>query len=77
VDCLLIPLEGGPAVTLEAGDLRIWVGSTMTAMTAMRDPRRGQAITSSSWTGSAEKADERAVPASRSSPFRQFYGLSP
>jgi hypothetical protein len=28
--------------------LRIWVGSVMTAMTDMRDPHRGQAITSSS-----------------------------
>jgi hypothetical protein len=28
--------------------LRIWVGSVMTAMTDIRDPQRGQTMTSSS-----------------------------
>ena len=37
--------------------LRIWVGSVMTAMTAMREPHRGQAMMSSSWTLASSRAD--------------------
>jgi hypothetical protein len=37
--------------------LWIWVGSVMTAMTAMREPHRGQAMMSSSWTLASSRAD--------------------
>jgi len=42
--------------------VRIWAGSTMTAMSGMRDPQRGQAMTSSAWTliGSCAQAFLRA-----------------
>jgi hypothetical protein len=36
--------------------VRIWAGSTMTAMSGMRDPQRGQAMTSISWTLASSRA---------------------
>jgi hypothetical protein len=34
----------------------IWAGSMTTAMTDMRDPQRGQAMTSSAWTLASSRA---------------------
>ena len=36
--------------------LRIWAGSVMTAMTAIRDPQRGQARTSIAWSLASSRA---------------------
>ena len=50
--------------------LRIWAGSVITAMTAIRDPQRGQAITSSSWTLDSSRAQalrQQSASTSRSS----------